>query len=147
MALCSYLLRFLTHPLRPSQENNKRILHTLELYGQTRNLPPDLRARLKKYFDFQQIKKDSENDDQIINEMPVNILTEFCSSQYTTFINKCVIFKGLSPQFTNTLMTKLRRKVRMEFSINEHEPSPTTNALFARRSTACQMRLSSKSKT
>ena len=42
------------------EENHKRMLRTLELYGQTRNLPPDLRARLKKYFDFQQIKKVSE---------------------------------------------------------------------------------------
>ncbi|GMH51011.1 hypothetical protein TrST_g8567 [Triparma strigata] len=95
------------------EENHKRMLRTLELYGQTRNLPPDLRARLKKYFDFQQIKKDSENDEELISEMPTNILIEFCACQYSPFIQRSVIFKGLSPQFTNSLMTKLRQKYLM----------------------------------
>ena len=94
-------------------ENYKKLLHTLEMYGQSRNLPPDLRARLSVYFNFQQQKKNSENDDVLIGQMPANILTEFCKSQYSGFIQSCVILKSTPPQFTNALMTKLHQKFLM----------------------------------
>ena len=93
-------------------ENFRKRLVMLEEYGSTRQLPSELRGRLRKHFEFQ-YQKTQEVDTGVLGLMPSSLKMKVAFFQYEDVMERNMgLFKGCNAQFLNMLVVALRRGVR-----------------------------------
>ena len=90
-------------------ENFRKRLVMLEEYGSTRQLPSELRGRLRKHFEFQ-YQKTQEVDTGVLSLMPSSLKMKVASFQYEDVMERNMgLFKGCNAQFLNMVVVALRQ--------------------------------------
>ena len=85
----------------------------LEEYGATRQLPLELRGRLRKHFEFQ-YQKAQEVDTGVLNLMPSSFKMKVAFYQYEDVMERNMfLFKGCNARFLNMLVVVLREMYLM----------------------------------
>lgn len=85
----------------------------LEDYGATRQLPNELRGRLRKHFEFQ-YQKTQEVDTGVLSLMPSSLKMKVAFFQYEDVMERNMgLFKGCNAQFLNLLVVALREMYLM----------------------------------
>jgi hypothetical protein len=89
-------------------ENFRKRLVMLEEYGYTRQLPSELRGRLRKHFEFQ-YQKTQEVDTGVLGLMPSSLKMKVAFFQYEDVMERNMgLFRGCNAQFLNMLVVALR---------------------------------------
>ena len=94
-------------------ENFRKRLLMLEEYGETRQLPNELRGRLRKHFEFQ-YEKTQKGDTGVLSLMPSSLKMKVAFFQYEDVMERNMfLFKGCNAQFLNMLVVTLREMYLM----------------------------------
>ncbi|CAD8084160.1 unnamed protein product [Paramecium sonneborni] len=130
--LCLLLGMEIQH-LKPRQkESEKKKLRTINSYMQRKNVPFTLQNQIRQYLDYfwqLQASEESEDEKQIIQQLPENLRDTLMIKANHSFFNKVSLFKdNFSIAFKQKLLKKINHIVVQ--ILEDSNEKPNTPSLF-----------------
>eukprot|EP00002_Diphylleia_rotans_P001080 TRINITY_DN10594_c0_g1_i2.p1 TRINITY_DN10594_c0_g1~~TRINITY_DN10594_c0_g1_i2.p1 ORF type:complete len:1147 (+),score=246.34 TRINITY_DN10594_c0_g1_i2:43-3483(+) len=114
----------LVSSLNADVQANRQKLTNLEDYMNLRDLPSDLRDRIRHYYDIIWNRHKGLNEGQILNQMPYNLRSEVALFLYKDTLLKVNIFQGINNlSFINSIVLMLKPQMALpgEYIIRQDE--------------------------